>query len=366
MIYRTSKSEIAKYRESEALSQSDLKKLLGGLDNFMKEDSEKQSLPMIIGSAVDTILTGEPGDFENEFHVMDIPKPSELMESMLMAVYERAEDKEASLQELINVVEEVVIGFNYQSNWKIDTRISKVVENFLYYEELKKCAGKTVLSPADMDVINNVVDSLRNCPVTKDLFTDYTDNFTDIYYQLPLFWENNGIKCKGLLDIVVVKKDVNGDTVSVTPYDLKTLSDRTLNFSASMKMRRYDIQAAWYAFGLQASKDRLPFKFPVESHRNFRFVVESTTSPGEPVIYECSSDLLNVGYTGLPDLVVNNRLIRKETLGFIQLLDLYKYYEQQGWRREKALEESNNTIILDWDYLTYTHKVDGREVWKKI
>lgn len=365
MIYRTSKSDIAKYREDEALSQSDLKKLLEGLSNFLKEDIEKQSLPMIIGSAVDTILTGYPEDFEKEFYMISTPKPSELMESMLLAVYEAAEDKNAALPDLVNLVQDVVINYNYQSNWKIDTRVSKVVENFIYYEEIKNCAGKTVLSPSDVEVINNVVSSLRTNFATKDLFCIETPKNVDIYYQLPIFWEINGRKCKGLLDMVVVEKNYADEVISVTPYDLKTTFDNTLNFCNNLKIRRYDIQASWYNLGLQLAKN-LPFKITPENYKKFRFVVESTTKPGEPLVYECSNELLMVGYNGLPELEFQNRLIRKKVLGFKQLLDLYDYYENQGWQREQAIEESNSLFILNWDFASYTYKENEDTIWKKI
>lgn len=365
MIYKTDKSEIAKYRENESLSQSDLKKLLGGLENFLKEE-DKQTLPMIIGSAVDALLTGTPEEFEDEFHIISVPKPSELMESMLLSVYENSGNKEAALQDLLPVIEEVVVNYNYQSNWKLDTRIGKVLENFVYYEEIKQCAGKTVLSPSDMEVINNVVDSLRTNNLTKSLFME-TDRYHDIYYQLPLFWELDGIKCKGLLDIVVVEKDFDGNVISVTPYDLKTLSDKTINFGASVKMRRYDIQAAWYSFGLRKCLAAF-LNCDISKLKNFRFVVESTTNPGEPLIYVCSDDILNIGTAGLPELIVNGRLVRNRIFGFMDLFLLYKYYQEQGFQRERAIEESNGLLTLDWDYSSYQYKDTENEnpVWKKI
>ena len=368
MIYRTSKSDIAKYREDEALSQSQLKKLLGGLDSFMKEDSEKQSLPMIIGSAVDTILTGNVGDFEEEFHIISVPKPSETIESMLLTIYEMAEDKNAALPDLVDLIQEVVVSYNYQPNWKIDTRIGKVVENFTYYEEIKKCAGKTVLSPSDMTVINNVVESITTNPITKDFFSSYTKKNTDFYYQLPIFWEVDGIKCKGLLDLVMVIRNEQDVITAVIPFDLKTMSDVTLNFNEAMKKRRYDIQAAWYYLGLGycMMNETLPFKADLECLKNFNFIVESTTNPGRPLRYLCTDNLMKVGRYGLPELIIKDRLLRKEILGLEQLLSLYKYYEKQGWNEEQSIQESQGNLFLDWDFAAYQQKENEDTIWKKI
>ena len=368
MIYRTSKSEITLYREEDALSQSDLKKLLGGMDNFMKEDSEKQSLPMIIGSAVDTILTGAEGEFEEKFHIISIPKPSETIENILLSVYEMSDNKNAPLPDMLDFVQEAILAYNYQANWKMETRVSKIMEHFIYYEEIKKCAGKIVLSPADMEVINNVVESLRTNPVTKEFFDSYTRRNVDFYYQLPLFWEYRGLKCKGLLDLVVVLKDINGKVEEIIPYDLKTMSDNTLNFNETMKKRRYDIQAAWYHYGLEYCiiNETLPFKADLETLSNFNFIVESVTNPGRPLIFKCSDDLMDIGRYGLPELVIEDRLIRKCIFGFEQLLDMYHYYNEQGWREEQAIYESNNELKLDWDFTSYQYGKYENTIWKKI
>ena len=61
----TPQSEIDKYFESDALSQSSLKKLLTGINSFLNNQKEESELfytekgHFIIGSAVDMLLTGE-------------------------------------------------------------------------------------------------------------------------------------------------------------------------------------------------------------------------------------------------------------------------------------------------------------------
>ena len=365
MIYRTSKSEIDKYRENPALSQSDLKKLLLGLDAFTKEEPESETLPMIIGSAVDTILTGQKGDFEKEFYISTVTKPSDTMEAMLVAIYNNAPDKNLGLDDLKDLVEEVVTDFNYQPNWKIETRISKVVENFGYYEELKASAGKTVISLDTMTIIDNVVNSLQTNPVTASLFSTTERTNIDFYYQLPIFWEYMGVNCKGLIDLVIVEKDMEGLVRSVTPYDLKTMGESTLKFIDSVKKRRYDIQAAWYTYGLLNCKE-LPFS-STNNLKPFKFIVESTTNPGRPIIYECSEEILKCGFTGIPELIIEGRVIRKNIIGFNQLMELYLYYEKEGWREEKSILESNGRMILNWDTVGYYKDTEnGDKIWQEI
>ena len=82
MLYIASRKQIEEYRQSDALGQSQLKKLLVSMDEFLKEDVDKQSPAMIIGSAVDTILTGNEEDFDNLFHVTSFSKPSDVVSSI--------------------------------------------------------------------------------------------------------------------------------------------------------------------------------------------------------------------------------------------------------------------------------------------
>lgn len=347
MLYITSREKIEEYRQSSALGQSQLKKLLVGMDEFLKEDTEKQSLPMIIGSAVDTILTGNEEDFDNLFHVTSFSKPSDLVASIIETVYNRVNDKNSDLESNIPLLEEAIIDFNYQNNWKMETKVNKLLEFSGYYQELQLSENKTVLSEEQKTLVDNIVDSLRTNPVTSKYFSRLPTNNVDVYLQLPIYWDYRDVHCKSLLDIVFVYKDNEGNIDHITPIDLKTYSGRTVDFLNAVKLRRYDIQAASYTLAVAKYFNVFPSKVD-----NFLFVVESTTDIGHPVVFTVSPELLEVGLYGLPEVWYEGRLLRQQILGYDQLISLYKYYEQQGWQEEKIIYENAGHLVLQWDKVT--------------
>jgi len=347
MLYIASRKQIEEYRQSDALGQSQLKKLLVSMDEFLKEDVDKQSPAMIIGSAVDTILTGNEEDFDNLFHVTSFSKPSDVVSSILELVYERTQDKRSDLESNRSLLEEAIIDFEYQKNWKMETKVNKLLEFSGYYEELQLSEGKTVLSEEQDLIVENVVDSLRTNPATSKYFNRVTPKNMDMYLQLPIYWTYKGVNCKSLLDIVLVFKNEQGDIVKIVPIDLKTYFGRTTEFLNAVRTRRYDIQAASYTLAVAKH-----FNVPPSIVDNFLFVVESTTDIGHPMVFTVSSELFDVGLNGLPEVWYEGRLLRQQILGYDQLISLYKYYEQQGWQEEKIIYENAGHLVLSWDKVT--------------
>lgn len=347
MLYITNREEIEEYRENSAIGQSQLKKLLIGMDEFLKEDEDKKSIPMIIGSAVDTMLTGNEEDFDNLFHVTHFTKPSDLVAAILETVYNRVNDKLSDLESNIPLLEEAIIDFNYQNNWKMETKVNKLLEFSGYYEELQLSENKTVLSEEQFSIVKNVVESLSTNPITSKYLSRNQKSNVDMYLQLPIFWSYKDVSCKSLLDIVFVTKNEKGEIVNILPMDIKTCSGRTVDFLSSVKMRRYDIQAASYSLAVAKH-----FNVDPSIVDNFLFIVESTTDIGHPIIFTASDELLDVGLNGLPEVWYEGRLLRQQILGYDQLISLYKYYEQQGWQEEKIIYENAGHLVLSWDKVT--------------
>ena len=358
MLYTTSKQQVQEYRNNEALSQSDLKKLIVGMDAFMDDREQKMTEPMLIGSAVDTILTGAEGDFEEIFYLSNFPKPSDTICEILQEVLSRTADKSLPLEDNIEILGQVINEVGYQARWKPETRINDLLKHTGYYQSLQESIGKIVISEEQSQIINTLVESLRSSLVTESLFAreKYVNNPKwDIYYQLPIFWTMDGIPCKGLLDIVIVRKNDDGKVIDVLPFDLKIIMDKLLSFHNNVRLRRYDIQAAYYTDGLLLAEN-LPFEVTKENLRNFKFVVGSVANTGKVLICEASDDLLEIGRVGMPELIVEDRLIRQEILGYKNLLALYEYYQTQGWQEEKILYDNDNFLTLEWEKL-YGNKV---------
>jgi len=259
----TPQAKVDAYYLSDALSQSTMKDLLKGFDAFMNKPEKKSSPGLLFGSIVDTILTGEPGQFNVDYYVSTLEAiPSEKERAIIHLVYEDAlSDFENKVTEKIFVlsdytgsIEKAILEVKWQPKWKMITKIEKIITiGSQYFEELVLSAGKTIISSEDKFKIEKVVQSLsKNANTAKyfdrDLYVN-NDNI-DIYYQLPIYFKHKGVDCKALLDMLIVIKDENGVPVKVEPIDLKTMAGYTVDFTNSVKKWRYDIQAAWYTLAV--------------------------------------------------------------------------------------------------------------------
>jgi len=102
--------------------------------------------------------------------------------------------------------------------------------------------------------------------------------YEDDDIETSIFWERDGVKCKGRPDMIA---QINGETCLV---DLKTTND-IRNFDSSFNRFRYDIQAAWYQYGFQqaASLSETP---------GFWFLVVDTEAPHLAQFMRAGSEIL--------------------------------------------------------------------------
>lgn len=407
----TPEEQIEAYYASEDMSQSKLKKLLQGLDVFTAEDEDINNKPyIIIGKAVDTLLTGEEGAFEKQFYISQVSKkPTEKVANIIDAVYQAIvadyneylatcdtsvvdahqvrTDGEVLINDQDNLEEPIVptsfeqyIGTleswahyvvaisreqEYQGNWGDEARIKNLItpENKVYFDDLSKSFGKCILDTPTHETIKSIVESLKTNLRTAKLFDRYDQkDFThiDVILQLPIYFEYKGIKCKALLDMVIVMRDSDGRILRIQPYDLKTMSGNTYNFPQSIRTRRYDIQAAWYVMGLA---DHYAVNEISSIIAPFKFIVESTTKQGKPLVFEMSKSLFSIGRSGrdayyyyfsdgFGNIMKSNDIASPAILGVEQLVDMYLYHEDNGFEAEQEVIEADrqeDCLLVDWN-----------------
>lgn len=273
------------YLSSTALSQSKLKKLLVHPQLFInyntEDDTDEPKETTLIGDAVDLILTQSSDAFYDAFYTTDVEKPGAMMGVFVWQLFVNRDSSDAEQ-----------IAYE-RSGFKI--KLDKVRERFekegkYYYEALLESNGKTVITSAQKTKIDNIVESLKNNQFTSE-WINGSDRY-EVHKQVVVEFEYGKHKCKGLLDLVVVDKA----TGVVYPIDLKTTSSPT-NFWIGMFWKfRYDIQAAFYTYGIIASG--LVEKLGGKTLHPFRFIVENQDYPGSPLIYEIDKTILHIGQNG--------------------------------------------------------------------
>ena len=365
-IFVTSQDKIDEYFESECVNQSLLKNLGNGYDGFMaslakkrKDIDDNKPTPeyFLIGGAVDMILTGEPDEFENEYYVSTLEKkPSEVEISIISSVFHELNDNNllnsVAWEDCFDAILAAADEFEWQKRWKADTRVQKLIlAGAEYFEDLKDSVGMKILTSTQKNTIDGIVMSLTSNPKTKKYF-DRTlqaqQNNMDFYYQLPIYFMYEGVECKALMDLVVVHKDGNGNIIKVEPIDLKTMSGGTLQFVGKMRQHRYDIQAAWYTQALLTH-----FSVTQDKIEPFKFIVESTTMVGKPLVFVITAETLHHGMFGsqagtFVDMQDNRKLFYPEVKGFKQLMQDFLYYEEQGWKQDKIVDDNPDIITMDY------------------
>ena len=385
-VFVTPQIEIDSYYASEALGQSKGKQILRSLSDFTAPREDIDSKPYIIlGKGVDTLLTGVEGEFEKTYHISQVEKlPSETVIGIIGQVFDKVRDnynnylltvpvteaveivdkgdyvvaqndslEQESCAEIVpfslfvkplHLYEEFILeacaNVNYQPRWGVDAKLKAIVEpSYEYFNDLCKAEGKKVISGDIYNTITNVVNSLKSHPRTSRYFDrDFQAEQTvvDFYYQLPIYFRYNEVDCKALLDLVVVIKDINGDILKVEPIDLKTMSGDTFDFPNSIKSHRYDIQAAYYTEAVYAY-----FSLDRENEdivSPFKFIVESTTRQGKPLIFEMTADYLALAREG------HQQSANYYVPGVNDILRKVNYHIENGWELEQEIQEADEAM----------------------
>lgn len=344
------------YYENPAISQSKLKLLLGNPSRFITvEEPElyfEEKKHFIIGSAVDFLLTQPEEEFSDYYHVSNLEnKPSDTIKSIINQVFDKVTEQNAGIGPIVlypEIVLECCNEHGYQSRWNDETRINKVCEAWEYWVYLIASRGKQVLSLEEADLIDRIVMSIRTNEATSKYF-----NKEGVKFQVALYFEYEGVDCKALLDMVIFDEE----NKTIQPIDIKTMGEGTLRFPISLRKRRYDIQGAFYTEALERI-------FPDYVILPFIFIVESTTNPGNPLIYTLDSSLLNIGKNGRSSVYLEGTMGEflneekvtygriEEIKGFHQLIELYKYYAENGFEKDQIVRENKSELTIDWSGIT--------------
>lgn len=362
----TPQADIDAYFASEATNQSSLKNLENGLGGLLasvakkkKDKEEGKPTPdyFLIGGAVDCILTGEEGEFEKQYYVSTLEKkPSDAEVLIVNQVFDELVKEEVEIDlPLTGYLEMLAIAIMDQQ-WYKGKPGEKRTQGLLercgpYFEDMKQSLGMKILTAEQNNNIQNIVNSLRHNPKTKKYFDrelQESQENIDFYYQLPIYFDYEGLECKALMDLVAVHKDKEGEIIRIEPIDLKTMAGNTLTFISKVKQHRYDIQAAWYTLALSKH-----FDFAEEKIDLFKFVVESTTGTGTPLVFEISKETLVHGKHGAPEgwFVSDDEqreLYYPARKGYIALMEEYIYYQDQGFREDIIFEKYPDIVQIDW------------------
>ena len=245
------------YRQLPELSYSTLStyESLGydGLDHLF---DKKESLSLTLGSAVDSIITGGEDEFNNLFLVADIPALGDKEKQVVDYLFSIWGNGYNSMTDIpATYILDAANQFEFQKNWKDETRVKVLTERCSPYYIVKSHAtGKTILTTANFEDVKNMVRALRESPATSSYFAD-NDPMSPIrrYYQLKFKAEFDGVGYRNMADLI----KVDYEKKEIRPVDLKTsLGCSEWNFEQNFLKWHYYIQARLYWRIIRDNLDR--------------------------------------------------------------------------------------------------------------
>jgi len=238
---------VSAYRDYLAASSSYLKELLTG-----KKFSGKQSLPVLMGSYLDMMIT-MPDALDNVYVESDVKRPSEtitdlvdgFMTNLLFDVVELNPDINFHKAELT----EYISHSEYFLNRKPESRVSEFLKTGADWWRTKVELGeKEIITSSEKALMEKAYIQLITNPEVNWLFKD---DDCDIYYQREFYWTEDEVSCKGLADFT-------RESTDIIEVDIKyTTCPNIETWFRIMMDLNYPIQKAFYKSGLQSKGKRV-------------------------------------------------------------------------------------------------------------
>lgn len=286
MIIEKEFSEIAEkwtepeYRARPELSYSTLARFeREGYDNLDHLFDQISTPALTQGSMLDTLITGSKEEFDTLFYVADFPSIGEKELQIVNSLFNQYNAYCAGFS--VIPYDNVLAAANYfefQKNWKDETRVKVLKERCGEYYNLKYLAGsRTIISKSVYEKVLAMVRALRESPATSGYFAD-NDSLSPVrrYYQLKFKAELEGVGYRCMADEIIVLYDEK----KVIPIDLKSSGHPEWHFEDSFVKWSYFIQSRLYWRLIRHNMDKDSFfkDFTLEDYR-FIVVNKDTLTP---------------------------------------------------------------------------------------
>jgi len=313
----------------EYYSYSRFKTLDEGLFSFKRKyidkiEDDKKTKSLTLGDAVDVLLT-TPDSFYDNFIVSTVSKPTGQMEWYVDALF----IKYGVMESNDNAEELAYQEVQALNGGKVRDSIEKFRENFKikgqeYFEFMINSQGKTILSFEEFSKATNIANSFKLGKYTKFLFEEDLEIERHWQYEFDLEIPFLNKRTKGKIDNL----DINHTKKTIVIRDIKTSYTSVLGFNSEFYSWRYDIQGVIYILAIEKL-------FP-DYTITMEYVVESSTYPNIPVIWEFPLFLLNC-HCNEDFITVKN----KEYKSVKRLLKELEFYEENGYDEyyESAVNE---------------------------
>ena len=262
------------------------------IDNIPDKESDENKEFLKLGSLVDCMLF-TPEDIDKRYYISDesivLPTGNEYkFAHHLYKLTLEANSNGVNLEEKFGEICQQAYDNAGIKRPTYETFIKVFLEGSnteKYYQQLLAATGKEVITVGEINNAHNVVNTLKTNRFTKHIFEG------EFFPQVKVFFEYEGRKLKGMLDLVV--PDHKAKTLA--PWDLKCKA-LPEDFDWDYRKMYYYLQHAIYMMGLRVWADENGYgDYEILP---FQYLVASSTDYTDPLIFQTSSSMVNEAING--------------------------------------------------------------------
>lgn len=351
MNYFTTLEKLKDYRDTEALSQSYLKLVLSNKVN----KKFKETLPLIIGSYLDSLLTS-PELTDDLFQVGLAKRPSESMKDFMDTLWSEQEETfslDLNVEGYKRRVVELARAANYQPRWGDDAIWNNILKECeSYWQELCTSNGKMLITQLEKDQCDNIAQLTCSSPITGKYFLDQEEIVK--HYQKPLYWTYGGLSCKGLLDILIFEKE----TKTIYIIDIKSTGVSGLREWFNVcRQKNYPFQMSFYKLGVEQNyPELLEDGWKIQC----RWIV-LPTGFFKPWVVPCTDSMLEFGKKGY---YKSKSMFYPTDFGAVKEKTFYGQEQIHGYDeaiRRYKIKEDQGLIDYDIEYFETQGKLNDTQ-----
>ena len=330
------------YRADPALSYSTLSRFdREGFANIDKLFDKQETPSLLLGSIIDTIITDGEDEFNRRFVVAEYPSIPDSIIQIVKELFNVYKDTCSNINLISNdAIINIAAQYNYQNNWKPETRAKVIKEKgFEYYNLLFISQDKTLVSQDMYNDALKMVDALRTSEATKWYFADNNPFEPEIerYYQLKFKATLHNVDYRCMADLIIC----DHKNKELILCDLKTSGHEEYSFASSFLTWNYSYQARLYARVIAENIKKDPY-FKDFKLSNYRFIVVNKTTL-TPLVWEfpytfTTGDIRLETKNGYIKILKDPEYIGKEL----------SYYLSTGQKVPIGINEVGTNNIVEW------------------
>jgi hypothetical protein len=235
------------YKEMEGKNQTALKKILIHPQDYLNEikrqqsDDEIEKYYLVFGSLVDFLVL-DSKSFDDHYYVFNGEVPGEKVKLVIDKVAEGI-DEFSELSDYRKTILNLADTYEYQTKWKNDTRVDKIIsQGTEYFNALKKGLGKTIIS---MDTYNQAL--MCKMALQSDTYIGKILKHPNGQSKIAIQWKYADVPMKSEVDFAIIDHDAQ----VIRPFDLKSTGSSIAFFKNSAFKFGYDFQEAAYVKALK-------------------------------------------------------------------------------------------------------------------